>query len=294
MAYDEYKQYTAEHAVADAGFADDPSVVWLVLAIVGAGVDMAAATKAVRALAPAARALHAGGELTDFTKAVEALQKSKQLEEKLAAAADKAAAGKTAAREAYAAARDELSVALGKAYSFPGPLTDPEVYKALVKMAVAKIKEGSHSLAGFIAEIKKARLAAGRGELAPEELAKAKQAWEEAEALAKSAESPVDLLDDTGEVIGRYQHGSQLEIVSKKKMYGGNTIKLDEQATTTVTGTSTIPTRSRGAASSCRERLSWARIRAGSTFCALPGGKRSSSSTSHSSTARARQPSGNP
>ena len=33
------------------------------------------------------------------------------------------------------------------------------------------------------------------------------------------------------------QHGSQLEIVSKKKLYGGNTIKLDEQATTTVTGT---------------------------------------------------------
>ena len=27
MAYDEYKQYTAEHAVAEAGFADDPSVV---------------------------------------------------------------------------------------------------------------------------------------------------------------------------------------------------------------------------------------------------------------------------
>lgn len=177
MAYDEYKQYTAEHAVADAGFADDPSVVWLVLAIVGAGIDMAAAAKAVRALAPAARALHAGGELTDFTKAVEALQRSKQLDEKIAAAADKAAA----ARKAYTAARGELSSALGKAYSFPGPLTDPEVYKALVKMAVAKIREGSHSLASFIAELKQARLAAKLGELTPEELAKAKEAWAQAE-----------------------------------------------------------------------------------------------------------------
>jgi hypothetical protein len=233
MAYDEYKQYSAEHAVADAGFADDPSVVWLVLAIVGAGVDMAAASKAVRALAPAAKALEAGGEVTDFAKAVEALQKSKQLDEKIAAAADKAAA----ARKAYGAAKGELSAALGKAYSLPGPFTDPEVYKALVKMAVAKIKEGSHSLAGFIAELKQARLAAKLGELSPEELAKAKQAWEEAEALAKSAESPVDLLDDAGEVIGRYQHGSQLEVISKKKLYGGNAIKLDESATTTVTGT---------------------------------------------------------
>ena len=233
MAYDEYKQYTSEHAIAEAGFADDPSVVWLVLAIVGAGVDMAAATKAVRALAPAAKALEAGGEVTDFTKAVEALQRSKQLDEKIATAADKAAA----ARKSYAAAKGELSAALGKAYSFPGPLTDPEVYRALVKMAAAKIKEGAHSLAGFINELKQARLAAKLGELSPEEFAKAKQAWAEADALVKSAESPVDLLDDAGEVIGRYQHGSQLEVISKKKLYGGNTVKLDESATTTVTGT---------------------------------------------------------
>jgi hypothetical protein len=186
MAYDEYKQYTAEHAVADAGLADDPSVIWLVLAIVGAGVDMAAATRAVRALAPAARTLHAGGELTDFTKAVEALQKSRQLDDQIAAAAEKAAA----ARKAYAAARGELSAALGKAYSFPGPFTDPDVYKALVKMAAAKIKAGSQSLAGFIAEIKQARLAAKLAELTPEDLAKAKQAFDQAEALTKLVSDP--------------------------------------------------------------------------------------------------------
>jgi hypothetical protein len=173
MAYDEYKQYTADHAIGEAGFADDPSVVWLVLAIVGAGVDMAAATKAVRALAPAAKLLEAGGEVSDFTKAVEGLQTSKQIDEKIAAAADKAAA----ARKSYAAAKGELSTALGKAYSFPGPLTDPEVYRALVKMAAAKIKEGAHSLAGFINELKQARLAARLGELSPEELAKVKEVW---------------------------------------------------------------------------------------------------------------------
>jgi hypothetical protein len=234
MAYDEYQQYSADHAVADAGFADDPSVVWLVLAIVGAGVDMAAATKAVRALAPAAKALEAGGEVIDFTKAVEALQRSKQLDEKIAAAADRAAA----ARKSYAAAKGELSAALGKAYSLPGPLTDPEVYRALVKMAAAKIKEGAHSLAGFIAELKRARLAAKLGELAPEELAKAKQAWEDAERLAKSAESPVDIMSESGKRIGTYSHGSQLEIISKDvKLHGGNTIKLDPDATTTMTGT---------------------------------------------------------
>ncbi|HEY0480293.1 MAG TPA: hypothetical protein VGD37_22395 [Kofleriaceae bacterium] len=207
MAYDEYKQYTAEHASAEAGLADDPSVIWLVLAIVGAGVDMAAATKAVRALAPAARTLHAGGELTDFAKAVEALQKSKQLDEKIAAAADKAAA----ARKAYGAAKGELTAALGKAYSFPGPLTDPEVYKALVKMAVAKIKEGSHSLAGFLAEIKQARLAAKLGELSPEELAKVKQAFAQAEALAKLVSDAAQL----EKLLSKIADGGRLERLLK-------------------------------------------------------------------------------
>ena len=202
MAYDEYKQYTADHAVADAGFADDPSVVWLVLAIVGAGIDAAAAAKAVRALAPAAKALEAGGEVTDFAKAVEALQKSKQLDDKIAAAADKAAA----ARKAYAAAKGELSGALAKAYSFPGPFTDPDVYRALVKMAAAKIKEGSHSLAGFIAELKQARLAAKLGELSPEELGKAKQAFEQAEVLARRVSDPA-LLE---KLLATFEDGAKL------------------------------------------------------------------------------------
>lgn len=168
------------------------------LAIVGAGVDMAAAIKAVRALAPAARTLATGGELADFTKAVEALQKSKQLDEKIAAAADKAAT----ARKTYAAAKGELSATLGKAYSLPGPFTDPEVYRALVKMAAAKIKEGTHSLAGFLAEFKQARLAAKLGELSSEELAKAKQAFEQVEALAKLVSDPA-LLDT---LLSRREH----------------------------------------------------------------------------------------
>jgi hypothetical protein len=230
MAYDEYKQYTQEHAIAEAGFADDPSVVWLVLAIVGAGVDMAAATKAVRALAPAAKALEAGGEVADFTKAVEALQKARQLDEKIAAAADKAAA----ARKAYAAAKGELSAALGKAYSFPGPFTDPDVYRALVKMAVAKIKEGGHSLAGFLAELKQARLAAKLGELTPEELAKLKEAWAQAETLARLVKDPAlleNLLSNLGDAT-KLRNVLQLsEGALKNLTHGMSVAKIDELVT---------------------------------------------------------------
>ena len=193
MAYDEYKEYTENQALADAGYADDPTVVWLVLAIVGAGIEMGSAVKAVRALAPAAKALEAGGDLAEFTKAVEALKKTKELDAKIAAAAERAGN----ARRAYAAAKGELKSALGsKLYSFPGPLLDPDVYKAVVKMAVAKIQQGSHSLGQFIDELRQARLAAKLGDLTPEELVKAKQAWAAAEHEAKLAEDLVKRVPD--------------------------------------------------------------------------------------------------
>lgn len=188
MAYDEYQSYEREHCLGEAGLAEDPSVVWLVLAVVGVGVDVGAATRAMRSLAPAAKALDAGGDLADFTRAVEALQKAKQLDAKIAAAAEQAAR----ARKAYSSAKGDFSLALGKAYALPGPFTDPDVYRALVKMAAAKLKEGVHSLTHFLDELKQARLAAKLGELSPEELMKVKQAWEQAERLA-SHSKPNDL-----------------------------------------------------------------------------------------------------
>jgi hypothetical protein len=187
LAYAEYQEYAAEHALAGAGLTDDPSTLWLVLAITGAGVDVAAAARAIRALAPAAKALVAGGDLADFTRAVEALQRAQLLDQRIAAAAERAAT----ARSAYAAAKLDLTSALGKAYSFPGPFTDPAVYRSLVKMAVAKLKEGAHSLSAFLDELKQSRLAAKLGDLTPEELLKAKEAWSRAQTLAPLVDDAV-------------------------------------------------------------------------------------------------------
>ena len=183
LAYDEYKQYTEDHAIADAGFANDPSVTWLVLAIVGAGADMASAVAVLSKLATAAKTLEAGGKLGDFTKAVEALQRSNEIDEKIAAAADKAAE----ARSSYAAAKEQfkadLKMTASGARGALGPFTDPTVFRGLVKMAIAKLREGTHSLEVFIEQLKKARIEAKLGEMSPEELVKAKAAWAQADAL---------------------------------------------------------------------------------------------------------------
>lgn len=179
VAGEELDAYAEDGSLAAAGLMEDPSVSWLAISLAGAGVDLAVAASAVRALAPAARALEATGDVSAFARAVQELRAAQQLDARIAATAERAAQ----ARAAYGAAKRNLTSALAKAYSFPGPLTDPMVARALVQMAVAKVREGAHSLAAFIEELKQARAAAKLAELSPEELVAAKDAWARAEAL---------------------------------------------------------------------------------------------------------------
>ena len=180
MAYEEYQEYTQEKKLANVGFADDPSVVWLVIAVAGAALDMAAAFKAVSALGKAAKTLDAGGDLETFTNLVRQLEKRKEISADIARAAEKAAR----ARKGFSEASRELTKVLaGKVYSFPGPLADPDVYKSVVKMARQAIKTKTYDAQKFIDELKLARIDAGLGKLTSQELTKAKEAWRQAKKL---------------------------------------------------------------------------------------------------------------
>ncbi len=191
QAYESYQEYVEEKKLADVGFAKDPSVVWLVIAVAGAALDMAAAVKAVSALGKAAQALESGGELAEFTKVVRVLEKEKEITAEVARAAEMAAA----ARKGFAEASEELTKAMaGKMYGFPGPLADPDVYKAVVNMARQAIKTKVADAQKFIEELKLARVRAKLGDLTPEELAKAKQAWEEAKGL-EAAEAAIEMAE---------------------------------------------------------------------------------------------------
>lgn len=235
-AYEEYRTYTEGKGLAAVGFADDPSVVWLVIAVVAAAVDLGAAAKAMSKLGPAAKALNVGGSYGEYVQVVAALKKDAVIEEKIAQAALKAGA----ARKTALAAGERLSEVLAAhGGSLAKALTDPQVYELLVQLAVARLKEGMHSSVVYIQELRKARALAKLGDLTPEEVIKAKQAWEDAVRLLKSADEPIEITSKSGRVIGRYANGSQLEIVSKsgETLHGGNVIRLDPDATTTLTGT---------------------------------------------------------
>jgi hypothetical protein len=237
MAYDEYQHYAEEKDMADVGFAKDPSVVWLVVAVAGAALDMGAAVKAMKALGPAAKTLEAGGDAAEFAKLVKALEAKGEIDAKIARAAEQAAA----ARKGFVEASGELASAMGgKLYSFPGPLTDPDVYRALVKMAKEGFGVVWHESVQFLEHIRKLRIDKGLKDLSPEEIVKVREAWEQARVIKESANAPVDIIGTSGRTIGKYSNGSFLEIIPSNKkdvLHGGNTIALDPNKTTTVTGT---------------------------------------------------------
>lgn len=182
MAYEDVKNYAQDKKLADVGLVDDPSIIWVVVAIAGAALDAAAAVKAIRAISPLARAVNTGGDLVTFNKAVRALEEVGEIDAKIARAAERAAAAKASFKEAST----DLVQILGNRMSM-NPFTDPDVYTQLVKMAAAKFKEVGNNGLIFIEEIKRARALAKLGEMTPKELAKVKQAWAEGKQLVDDA-----------------------------------------------------------------------------------------------------------
>jgi hypothetical protein len=183
-AYAEFEKYRIASAAAGSGMAsDDPSPLWLVISVIGVAFDAAGAVAAVRALRPAAIALEAGGELAAFRSSVQLLEKQGLIDAKIARSAEQAA---TASR-AYAGAKAELKAALGKLYSLPGPLVDAEVYSAVAKMAVARVRQGLASVQEFIAELNAMRVEAKLAKLTDSGLNAATRAFREAEESAQAA-----------------------------------------------------------------------------------------------------------
>ncbi|ACY13319.1 eCIS core domain-containing protein [Haliangium ochraceum] len=184
MVIDEYQAYVEANDLAELGLGGEPSALWLVLSVVGLGLDVAAAAKVVRVLGPAAKAFHTSGDANTFLHAVKAQQALGAIDAKIAAALTRATEAKAAFSETSSALGRALS---GKLYSFPGPFTDPEVYRLLVQMAKAKLGEGVSTFEVFAESLKKQRALAKLGDMSPEELAKAKQAWKQASEAVTSA-----------------------------------------------------------------------------------------------------------
>lgn len=186
MAYQEYKAFEEKEAAYGSGMAsDEPSPVWLVISVVGAAVDLGAAVKAVRAISPLAKTLEATGDAAKFTEGLKALEKSGAIDAKIARSAEQAGIARAKSLEAVRGLGRTLK---SKAYSFPGPIADPDVYRDVVKLAYYKFKEAGFNFIQFAEEIKQARAAAKLADLSSEELTLLKKAYDEGKAFATEAD----------------------------------------------------------------------------------------------------------
>jgi hypothetical protein len=182
LAYQEFKDYESKHAAAGTGLlSDDPSLVWVIVAVGGAALDLGQAVQAVKAISPLAKTLEATGDVAKFTEGLQALQKGGKIDSKIARSTEQAALARAKSAEAVQSLGRTLS---SKAYSFPGPLTDPDVYKDVVKLAYYKLKEVGYDFLKFAEETRKARLANKLGDFSSEELTLLNKAYEEGKTFA--------------------------------------------------------------------------------------------------------------
>ena len=194
-AYQDYQAYVEQNDLADLGFTDQASVGWLIVSFVGAGVDIGGAASAVKAaktanairrLKPFAEAIDAGGDVAEFTKAVQALEAAGELEAKAARAAERAAASRA---EMVKALWDLGGEVTKKTFAINGIFSDTEVFKKIVNLAKGTWRAGNHTAEAFFESLRKARGLKVIDELSPEELAIAKRAWQEGKALAEAEEA---------------------------------------------------------------------------------------------------------
>jgi hypothetical protein len=228
------KEHGEQQDLADVGFAEDPSVAWLAVAVLGAALDLGAAARALKALGPAAQAVAHGGDPAELAKLVRAYEKAGELDARIARAVENAA---TARQEFFEAAEDLRAALLGKSFAFPGPLTDPDIFRELVRLAKAGMNGTFHTLDQFVSHL---RVEYHLSEITSEQMVKVREAWEQSRALKSSADTPIEIREGD-ELIGRFSNGSHLEIIPRfegeKLIHGGNTIKLEPNRTTTITGT---------------------------------------------------------
>ena len=186
MLYSEYKEYESKSAAAGTGLtSDDPSLVWVVVSAVGVAVDLGVAVKAVKAISPLAKTLESSGDVAKFSEGLKALEAEGKIDAKIAQSVDRAAI----ARSKSGKAAENLSKVLrSRVYGFPGPFTDPDVYKELVRFAFYKTKELGYAFEQFVLEIRQARQVAKTADLTSEELLKLKNAYEQGKSIASEQE----------------------------------------------------------------------------------------------------------
>jgi tetratricopeptide (TPR) repeat protein len=185
QAFEEYKRYEMMSAAHGAQLlTDDPSFAWVVVALVGVGLDLAAVGSAMRTLRPAVEVFNESGDLVALEKQLAQLT---QVEERIRRSVVRAAKAEAEARAAWKSVLRPPAAL--RAVIIPGA----EEFARLVYAVYLSIKRGIFEFELFVKTREAVDLIGDITKLAPEELTSLKAAYTQANmdllTIAKQGES---------------------------------------------------------------------------------------------------------
>jgi|GEM_PF-3100478 len=172
MAYEEVAAYSRDANLSEAGMADSPSLGWLMVALVGAGLDVGGITKSLKILGPSAKALGGAEDIAKFRPALRQLQKELGLSDEAIQMIDKAALAKWEAKR-QGQKLQEFLVQKGTGIGQGGQ----EVDQLVKEFARAKFKEGYSSYEAYAGELEQLLEMKGLKKMDAAALKKTKAAW---------------------------------------------------------------------------------------------------------------------
>jgi hypothetical protein len=182
QALEEFRRYEMRSAAYGAGLlSDDPSMAWVIVAVIGAGIDAGAFARALPKLEGALRAFNAGAEASDVAALGRKLERLSDVEEDIRKAVIRAADAEAEARAAWKAVLRPAGL-----YSYLIPYAD--YFGRFVYAVFLSARRGIRELQLFVKTSEGLELIGDISKLTAEELTALKsgylKALEEAEALA--------------------------------------------------------------------------------------------------------------
>jgi len=185
QALETYHDYESGSAAAGAQLlSESPSFAWVIVALVGAGIDLAvlgATIKAsLQAMKPAIETFNAGGSVEKLGQDLEALEKLSKIDATMRANVMRAAA-------AQAKYRQSLKEALGAAMNLHGMLGGGAGLSEMANLVYGAARRGAVAFDEFVLEMKAAKLL-DESAISLEDMARFKSLFEEAKVAATEIE----------------------------------------------------------------------------------------------------------
>jgi hypothetical protein len=176
QALEEFRRYEMKSAAYGAGLiSDDPSMAWVIVAVLGASIDAAALVSAWPKLRGALQAFNAGAEADDAAalgKKLAQLEKLSDVEERIRETIVQAAKAEAEARAAWKNVLRPLGL-----YSYPLEFLGVDFFGRFVQAVYLSTKRGFREFQLFLKTREAMRLIGDAGKLSPEKLAKVKSAY---------------------------------------------------------------------------------------------------------------------